>query len=213
MKRWVLDNAFLKALALALAILLWYSLSGSRRQRVSERGYVVPLTVVNVPPDMVIASPLPDTVDVRLTGPFAAIRLADPGKMEAVMDLTGSSTGDRIYKLSGDDINVPDDLEVVSISPPAVHIRLEMLVQRTVRIIPRLTGGTATARVIPPTATISGPASQIAKTSSIPTDPISLTGQTTDFITPATLAAEPNIRLINPRDGVVSVHVHWKTPR
>ena len=56
MKRWLLQNLGWKLLALALSVFLWFSLSGQRRERVSERGYVIPLTVVNVPPQMVIAS-------------------------------------------------------------------------------------------------------------------------------------------------------------
>src|SRR5207249_1619180 len=105
MRRLLLHNLGWKLLALALAIFLWFSLSGRRRERVSERGYVIPLTVVNVPSQMVIASAIPDTIDVRLKGPFTSIRLADPSKMEAVMDLSGGEAGERIYKLTGDDIN------------------------------------------------------------------------------------------------------------
>src|SRR5947209_4875711 len=113
MKRPSVRNLGLKIVSLALAILLWFTLSGQRRERVSERGYVIPLTVVTLPSDMIIASPLPDSVDIRLKGPFTAMRAADPSKMEAVMDLGGATPGEQNYKLSADDINAPKDLEVV----------------------------------------------------------------------------------------------------
>jgi hypothetical protein len=121
----LLHNLAWKLLALALSTFLWFSLSGRRRERVSERGYVIPLTVVNVPSQTIITSPLPDTVNVRLRGPFASIRLADPSKMEAVVDLSGAEIGERTYKLGGDDINAPEDLEVIGISPDFVRVRLE----------------------------------------------------------------------------------------
>jgi YbbR domain-containing protein len=212
-KRRLVENLGWKVLALALAGFLWFSLSGQRRQRMSERGYVIPLTVVNLPPDMVIASPVPDTVDVRLRGPFDAIRIADPAKMEAVMDFSDALGGDRIYKLGPDDINAPEDLEVVSISPPTVRVRIEKLAQKEVRIAPRFSGGDPSLLVVgvrPAVARITGPESEIARTQAVPTDPISLTGRGGDFTVSATLAAESNIRILEPK-GVVSVHVHWKT--
>jgi len=213
LKRLLLHNAGWKLLALALAAFLWFSLSGQRRQRISERGYVIPLTVVNLPPDAVLASPVPDTVDVRLRGPFDAIRLADPSKMEAVMDFADAQTGERIYKLAPDDINAPEELEVVSIAPPVVRVRIERVARKQVAIVARLTvadGSAVVARVDPPRATIAGPASEIGKMESIPTDPISLAGRDgTDLVVPATLAAEPNIRVLDPK-GVVLVRIHRK---
>jgi hypothetical protein len=214
LKRLLLHNAGWKILALALAAFLWFSLSGQRRQRISERGYVIPLTVVNLPPEAVLASPVPDTVDVRLRGPFDAIRLADPSKMEAVMDFSQSEPGERIYKLGADDINAPEELEVVSISPPVVRVRIERLARKQVAIVPRFLAPAAAgvvARVEPPRATILGPEGEIAKTDSIPTDPISLVGRDgTDLVVPATLAAEPNVRVVDPK-GVVLVRIHRKS--
>jgi len=203
-------NAGLKGLALGLSVLLWFSITGRRRQRVSERGYVVPLAVVNVPSDLVISSPLPDTVDVRLRGPFTAIRLADPAKMEAVMDLTGSSPGEKVYNLTPDDINAPEDLEVVSIHPSAVPIRIETIVRRQLPIAPRFTPRPPPglkARVDPPTALVIGPRSRLQTLDSIATDPISLEGRPPNFSVPTTLALDPSIRILRPRRAViVSVH-------
>lgn len=215
MRRLFFHNAGWKALALALAAFLWFSLSGQRRQRISERGYVIPLTAVNLPPDAVLASPVPDTVDVRLRGPFDAIRLADPSKMEAVMDFSDSRPGERIYKLAADDINAPEELEVVSIAPPAVRVRIEHLARKQVPIAARLVpsdGSAVVSRVDPPRATVVGPESEIEKLGSIPTDPISIAGrESADFVVPATLAAEPNVRVLEPK-GVVLVRIHRKSP-
>jgi hypothetical protein len=207
-------NAGLKLLALGLSVLLWFSITGQRRQRVSERGYAIPLAVVNVPSDLVISSPLPDTVDVRLRGPFTAIRLADPSKMEAVMDLTGSSPGEKVYSLTPDDINAPEDLEVVSIHPSAVPIRIETVVRRrlpiSVRFTERAPAGLR-ARVDPPTALVIGPRSRLERLESIATDPISLEGRPPDFRVPTTLALDPSIRVLEPRQAVM-VTVHRSPP-
>jgi YbbR domain-containing protein len=213
MRRRLLRNFGWKLLALALSVFLWFSLSGQRRERVSERGYVIPLTVVNVPQRMVIASSIPDTVDVRLKGPFTSIRLADPSKMEAVMDLSGGEAGERIYKLSADDINAPEDLEVMGIAPNTVRLALQKLSERDVMIVPRFVPSAdgASVRVDPPTAKIAGPENEVAHMATIATDPIPLAGRPAEFSTPATLVAEPNIRILEPK-GVVSVQVRRKKP-
>jgi len=213
MRRLLLHNLGWKILALALAIFLWFSLSGRRRERVSERGYVIPLTVVNVPSQMVIASSIPDTVDVRLKGPFTSIRLADPAKMEAVMDLSGGQAGEKIYKLTGDDINAPEDLEVIGISPNSVRLRLEKLVQRVVPIVARIVPPSpgASIQLEPPTARIAGPEADVERVSAIATDPISLAGRPPDFSVSTPLVGEPNVRILEPR-GVVSVRVRRKKP-
>lgn len=212
MRKYPVRNLGLKIVSLALAILLWFTLSGQRRERVSERGYAIPLTVVNLPADMIIASPLPDSVDIRLKGTFTAMRAADPSKMEAVMDLGGATPGEQNYKLSAADINAPEDLEVVRLSPSTVRLRLERTATRRVKIVPRLSGAESDGvhvAVEPPTAKIWGPESLVLRTDAIPTDPIPVNGRPAEFTTTVTLAAEPGLRVLEPR-GPVTVRVRRK---
>jgi hypothetical protein len=61
-------NAGTKLLALVVACAAWYLLSAERRERISERSYRLPLSIVNIPAGTIIVSPLPDAVDVRLRG-------------------------------------------------------------------------------------------------------------------------------------------------
>lgn len=214
MKSLFLRNPGYKALALGLSVFLWFSVSGRRRQRVSERGYAVSLAVVNLPSDKTIVSPIPDSVEIRLKGPFNAMRLAEPSKMEAVMDLSGATPGENIYKLSGDDINAPEDLEVTSISPPSVRLKIEQIADRQVPIAVRFSGPlrNVSAVVFPMRARVVGPASLVERLESISTDPISLSGRASDFTTSATLSSEPGIRIVEPK-GPVSVRIHWNSPR
>jgi len=72
-----------KLLALAIACATWYVLTGQRRERISERNYRVPLSIVNVPRGTMVVSPLPDAVDVRVRGAFTPLRSLDPAKLEA----------------------------------------------------------------------------------------------------------------------------------
>ena len=51
-------NLGLKILALAIALLVWFALSGQRRERISERSYRIPLSLVNVPPTIKCKRPI-----------------------------------------------------------------------------------------------------------------------------------------------------------
>src|SRR5260370_41129264 len=92
-------NLGLKLLALAIALVVWFVFAAQRRERISERTYRIPLSLVNIPGQMVIASPLPPSVDVRARGPFTALSQLDPGKLEAVIALLDAAPGGRRYQL------------------------------------------------------------------------------------------------------------------
>ena len=113
-------NLGLKLLALAIALVVWFLFAAQRRERISERTYRIPLSLVNIPAQMVIASPLPSSVEMRVRGPFRSLRQLDPGKLEAVIDLADATRGERPYRLAPEDINVPQEVEVLAISPGAL---------------------------------------------------------------------------------------------
>ena len=85
-RRFFFRNLGSKALALAIALAVWFALSSGRRERTSERSYRIPLSLVNVPARTIVASPLPGGVDVLVRGPFTALRGLQPEKLEAVID-------------------------------------------------------------------------------------------------------------------------------
>jgi len=93
-------NLGLKILALAIALGVWFALSGQRRERISERSYRIPLSLINIPARTMVASPLPGGVDVRVRGPFTALRQLEPEKLEVVIDLRNSLPGERQYRFA-----------------------------------------------------------------------------------------------------------------
>src|SRR6202023_2276822 len=70
LSRLLFRNPGTKVLAFVIACVTWYILTGERRERISERSYRIPLSIVNIPPLTIIVSPLPDAVDVRIRGFF-----------------------------------------------------------------------------------------------------------------------------------------------
>src|SRR5262249_14610807 len=118
-------NLGTKLLALAIACATWYILTGQRRERISERNYRIPLSIVNVPAGTMVVSPLPDSVDVRVRGAFTPLRALEPSKLEALVDLVDAVPGEKRYPLGPGDINVPSDIEVIAISPAEIRLVLD----------------------------------------------------------------------------------------
>lgn len=215
----IFRNLALKILALAIGILVWFVLSGRTRERISERSYRIALSVVNIPPRMIIASPLPAAVDIRVRGPFTALRQVDSTKLEAVVDLQGASHGEKIYRLAPEDINVPPEIEVISISPGELRIVLDAVAARVLPITANLTGNVAPGFAVsdvsvePRSARVDGPATALERMKSITTDPISLEGRDSSFSVPATVLADaPGVRVREGQIVTVSVHVRPLTP-
>ncbi|HMA18021.1 MAG TPA: CdaR family protein, partial [Thermoanaerobaculia bacterium] len=139
-RRFFFRNLGLKLLALAIALLAWFALSGQRRERISERSYRIPLSLVNVPSRTMVASPLPGGVEVRLRGPFTALRQLQPERLEAVIDLRNARPGESVHRFVPEDINVPPEVEVLAIAPGEVKVVLDRIGERLLPLVPALSG-------------------------------------------------------------------------
>jgi YbbR domain-containing protein len=192
-----LRNPGTKLLALAIACVTWYLLTGEQRERISERSYRIPLSIVNIPTGTIIVSPVPDGVDVRLRGSFTALRQLEPAKLEAVVDLLGASQGEKRYPLAPEDINVPRGVEVIAIAPPEIRLSLDAVADKVLPIVPEVTGTPAEGSQIeeivaePRSGRVQGPARTLARLTSLRTEPVSVDGREASFSAPTTVASQP----------------------
>jgi len=190
-------NPGTKLLALVIACATWYLLSGERRERISERSYRVPLSIVNIPAGTIIVSPVPDGVDVRLRGSFTALRQIEPSKLEAVVDLLGASQGEKRYPLAPEDINVPRGVEVIAIAPAEVRLSLDALADKILPIVPEITGSPAPGSHIeeisaePRSGRVQGPTRTLARLTALHTEPVSVDGHDATFSAATTVASQP----------------------
>ncbi len=214
MGRGIFRNLGTKLLALAIAILVWFVFSAQQRERISERSYRIPLSIANVPPGTLIASPLPQTIEVRLRGPFTALRQLDPVKLEAVVDLADATRGEGIHRLGPEDINVPEAVEVIAIAPSEIRIALDTIAEKTLPIVARVTGKPADGfevvdvAVEPRAARLNGPASALSAMKAVETDPILLANRAATFSEPATVIADaPGVRVREGQVATVTVRI------
>ncbi len=207
-------NWSLRLLSLFLAITLWFVVSAPRREPASERAFAAPLSLVRMPRDLVITTPLPDNVSVRLRGRASDLRSLSSKNLEVTLDVSWVTDGDATIAIYPQAINVPPHVEVISIDPGRIHFRIEKVRQKVVPIRPFLAGQpppaytVGTPTVSPEQALVSGPASQIRGLSEVATERIIMTGRTETFVQNVAVVSDSSlIRIIDPLMAQVTVPV------
>jgi len=213
MNAW-LTNWPLKLLSIFLAFTLWFVVSAPRREGISERAYAVPLSLVGMPRDLVVTTSVPDTVSVRLRGRASDLRSLSSSNLEVPLDLRTAVPGDITFTIRPQAINVPPQVEVVSIDPSSVRFRVEQLRQKSVPIRPFLVGSppigyvVGDATVWPDHALVSGPASQIRNLSEVATERVIMTGRTETFVQNVAVVSDSSlIRVVQPLLTQITVPV------
>jgi len=201
-------------LAIVLACLVWYANALDRRERISERQLDASLTLLNVPPDMVITSEVPSSLSLRVRGPLNRLRSLEPAQTGVVLDLRGSGEGEREFQVETRNVVVPAGVEVLAVSPSSVPLRLEKVMRRRVPVRARVAGepaaGMAVAgvRVEPPNAVVSGPRLQLEALSVVPTEPVNVDGADGTLAALVALRApNPLMRVVEPLSVRVTVEI------
>lgn len=205
----------LRLLALAIAIGLWFSVSFEDREVLSER--VVEASVsYNRPRGFVILDPV-QNVQVRLRGSSKQIRQLNPYMVDAQVELTRAQEGIVNVSLGPENVLMPEGLEVVSIEPNVIRVELEREITQRIPVVPEIIGTPAPGakieepEVFPNQVLVTGPASLLAKTDSLTTRPVSLSGRSATFEeTVAVIPPDPLIQIVQP--SKVSVRVPIQPP-
>lgn len=210
-----MKNFGLRLAALVLAGVVWFIVSAPRREQTRQRMVTASLSLVGLPADLVITTDVRSSVAVRVKGRISYLRSLASQSLEASADLSQiSKAGDVVITLRPQNINVPEDIEVVDIVPNKVRFSIEKLGQRAVPIRPFLVGGPPDGYLVgqavadPERALISGPMSQILKLSEVATERIIMTGRTETFVQNVPVVSDsPLVRVLFPLTTQVTVPV------
>jgi YbbR domain-containing protein len=121
-------------------------------------------------------------VDVRVVGSSALLGRLEAGEVIAVLDLTGSGPGSRLFPMRPDDVRVPYGIEVLQVIPATIPLELEEALKRSLPIVPAVDGdpapGFVTGRVTvePATIEVIGAESHVKNLASATTEPVSVAG-------------------------------------
>ncbi len=211
----------LKIVAFLMAVSVWLAVSSERREQTFERAFEIPVALVGVRQDVIVMTPIEDVVNVRLRGPVSALRALSSQNLEVTIDMRDSKPGVARMLIRPQALNLPPNVEVVSINPATLTFRLEARRNKDVPIRPYLVGQLPPGytyeaneiRVAPGTALVSGPSSSIREFDVVFTERIVLSGRTNSFRQTVGLVSDvPLVRVVEPAAAVVDVVVYPPPP-
>jgi YbbR domain-containing protein len=210
MKDLLLHNWHLKLIALALATALWAQVA---RTPTSEIGVSVLLEYQNIPPKTEVYGDTTNRAEVRLRGPSSLLRSVSAQDVSLPIDMRSMAMGqEKILPLTPDLVRAPFGVEVVRVNPARVRLTVEPTAQKTVRVLPILSGlpkagfEKENTTISPGTVDIEGPESQVRMVNAISTTPISLKERNATFTETADLDIQnPAIRI--PKATSVKVEI------
>ena len=179
-RKLLLDNWGIKLISLALSLTLWFYVTAIGK---TEMTLTVPLEMRNIPPGMTVVGDVAGSLEVRLQGQERELRDAAIGKkVIGSLDLSMTKIGENHVRISPDDIRRPAGVTVTYMSPSDITVKLEPLVQKSIKLQAVLHGVPASGyrltgiAVTPPKITVEGPAGVMSTLERLQTMPIDIKG-------------------------------------
>ena len=200
----------LRLLALALATLLWFFGTLETREQESEK--VVESSVTySTPRGLILLDPV-QRVKVRLRGRTSKVRSLNPLAVDVLVTVTDSRRGLLEVTLGPDNVVLPEDVEVMSIEPNQLELRLDREVTQTLPVKFKLMGEPAAGarvqkvEVVPDRVQVSGPESRLRSLRWLTTSNVNLNGHALDFEeTVAVISPDPLVKILQPTVVLVRV--------
>lgn len=205
----------LRLLAVALAITAWFVFTVESREQLSEKVIEATIRYDNFP-GLIVVERL-EAVRVGVRGTVSKMRNLNPFAVDVFVELSNPDKGVFEVPLTSDNVFLPEDLEVVSIEPNIIRLKLDREAADLLPVLARLEGEPAAgakvqhAEVIPPNVLVRGPEDVVRAIGTLSTTPVSLTGHALNFQEQAAvLPPDPLITVVQP--AVVNVRVRMEIP-
>jgi len=180
----LLENWGIKLISLALALSLWFFVTSKGKMEVP---LTVPIELQNIPAGMTLVGDVVRYLEVRVQGPDRVMQDITTGKkVVCVLDLGMTRAGENTLRISPDDIRRPTGVTVTHLAPYEIHVTLEPLLRKTVRLSPVLHGepraGYRVKEVVvrPTRVSAEGPAGVMRQLTVLRTMPIDIQGAVDD---------------------------------
>lgn len=206
---------WMRVLALAIALALWFFLSWSTRERQSERVVEASVTY-DTANDMTVMDPVRQ-IDVRVRGGSRRVRTLNPFLVNVLVELPQTGPGPVDVALVPEQVYVPEGVEVVSLDPNTLHLTLDRVIEKRLPVQVDLVGEPAAGATvgepvaIPPAVSVRGPQSRIENVTLVRTRPVSLNGHAQTFDEMASVLPPDPLASVDP--GLVRVRVPMEPPQ
>lgn len=205
--RKVTHNWLLKLGSFAFAIALWGFVNLGARE--ADRSILARLEFRNLPPKLMITSPIPEAVDVRLRGPRTILGTIDERRERVIIDLANVGTGTTSFKIDPEMLNLPRGVTVTRLTPVQVMVDIERIVERVLPVVVNFTGAVppgyrvVESEIRPAVVTVTGPAGRVNALRNVPTVPLHLSPTSGNFEEPAALERPADLVRLLPDRVVV----------
>jgi len=190
------NNWQYRILALLLALMCWYVVSGQEKV---ETWLEVPLEFVNLPHEMEITSGLVGKIQVRIRGTSNQVRSLNASRLAYKLDLGRILVGTNVIPLVPENMAITSAVEVVEISPTRLELVADVVVSKSVPVKLDWKGGPGedmqltNATIFPDQVTVTGFASALEPVGEISTVSIEIPAD-------GNLRASGRARLLTPKD-------------
>lgn len=206
------ENLSLKLASLALAIGVWAYVRGEDRP---VQIFSVPLDLRNLPPNLMLAGGVDETVSVRVRAPESTLRTMGNETLLATVDLGGLGPGEQTVRVGPESVRVPSGVEVIRVSPEFLSLRLEKKVRTDLPVTARVVGNPApgyvlgSVRVLPARAMVEGPEGAVAEAVEVDTETIRIDGRSQSFEAMVDLyPARPDVKVLGDGKAQVLLQIH-----
>jgi len=128
----------LRILAVALAVTAWFVFSIEKREQLSEKVIEATIRYDNFP-GLIMVERL-ESVRVGVRGTVSKMRTLNPFAVDVFVELSNPDKGVFEVPLTSDNVFLPEDLEVVSIEPNIIRLKLDREAAELLPVLARLEG-------------------------------------------------------------------------
>jgi len=120
-RKYILADAGLKLLALAISFLLWATYTA---EPYAEVGFQVPLEFTTMPAQLEISGDVPNAVRVRLRGRSALLRRMVASDLNLRLNMKDRKEGTTSLPITPEMVGAPFGATVVQVEPSEIHVTL-----------------------------------------------------------------------------------------
>jgi YbbR domain-containing protein len=179
MARWLFQDWQLKALSLAVAVVVWFLVVSGDRSHVA---FAAPVEFVGLGDGMVLVGNPPYPVDLQIDAPRWAASQLTTTNVRVRVNLAALGEGDHAVPLGAQHVQAPAGVRVTRITPSWLRVTLARATTRTMRVVPQIRGAPAPrhalygVQVEPPAVEVRGPRSTIEARDTVETVPVDVSG-------------------------------------
>ncbi len=131
LKRINRKDLLFKLFSVCLGSLLWYLVVGADKVDMNLK---VPIEILNLPENLVIASLSKDELDVTVRGSRSIINSVRSRNMSRSVDLSKAEAGTTVIKNDNESLPMPQGITVLRLQPSNITISIDRLIQKQIPI-------------------------------------------------------------------------------